>query len=106
MLALSRRRGESIIIGDNIEIVIISISGDQVKVGIAAPKCIAVNRKEIYEQIQTENRKAASITTANMSKLTRLIKKPENPDTITAAANSQSKPNNNNESNNDDINQK
>ena len=60
MLALSRKKGESIIIGDHIEIVVLSVSGDQVKLGIAAPRSIAVNRKEIYEQIQIENRKAAT----------------------------------------------
>ena len=60
MLALTRKKGESIIIGDNIEVVIISVSGDSVKLGIAAPRSIAVNRKEIYEQIQAENKRAAS----------------------------------------------
>ena len=59
MLALTRKKGESIIIGDNIEVVILSVSGDQVRLGIHAPKNVSVHRLEIYEQIQKENRAAA-----------------------------------------------
>ena len=55
MLALTRKKGESIIIGDNVEVVILGITGEQVKVGIVAPREISVHRKEIYEQIQLEN---------------------------------------------------
>lgn len=55
MLVLARRLNESIIIGDDIEVVIIDIKGDQVKLGIKAPKMISVHRKEIYEEIQQEN---------------------------------------------------
>ena len=56
MLALSRKEGDSIIIGDNIEIFIISISGEKVKIGINAPKDISIYRKEIYEQVMKENK--------------------------------------------------
>jgi len=59
MLVLSRRINESIKIGDDIEIMIIDVRGDQVRIGVAAPKDIAVHRKEIYVQIQQENLKAA-----------------------------------------------
>ncbi len=55
MLVLARRLNESIIIGDDIEVVIIDIKGDQVKLGIRAPKRISVHRKEIYDEIQQEN---------------------------------------------------
>ena len=58
MLALTRRKGESIIINENIEVVIIGVQGDQVKLGIVAPLSVAVHRKEIYEQIAKENREA------------------------------------------------
>ncbi len=55
MLVLARKINESIMIGDDIEIVIIDIKGDQVKLGIKAPKSVAVHRKEIYDEIQKEN---------------------------------------------------
>lgn len=61
MLILSRKKGEGIQIGDGIEITIISIQGDQVKIGIEAPKSVEVYRKEIYAQIQEENKSAASV---------------------------------------------
>lgn len=58
MLALSRKLQESIIIGDDIEITVLSISKDQVKLGISAPKSVPVHRKEIFVQIQDENKQA------------------------------------------------
>ena len=58
MLALTRRKGESVVIGDNVEVVVLSVMGEQVRLGIIAPKRIPVHRKEIYEQIQAENKQA------------------------------------------------
>ena len=58
MLALTRKKGESIMIGDNVEVVLLSVSGDQARLGIIAPKSVPVHRKEVYEQIQTENLEA------------------------------------------------
>jgi carbon storage regulator len=55
MLVLARRLNESIMIGDEIEIVVIDIKGDQVKLGIRAPKRVTVHRKEVYEEIKREN---------------------------------------------------
>jgi carbon storage regulator len=55
MLVLTRRPGESIIIGDNIVITIIEIKGGQVRVGVDAPRSIDVYREEIYEQVRQEN---------------------------------------------------
>lgn len=55
MLVLARRLNESIMIGDDIEVVVIDIKGDQVKLGIRAPKRVAVHRKEIYDEIKKEN---------------------------------------------------
>ena len=54
MLVLSRQRDESIIIGDDIEIVIVDVRGDKVRLGINAPREISVHRKEIYDAIQRE----------------------------------------------------
>lgn len=56
MLALSRKKGEAILIGDNVEISIIDIRGDQIKLGITAPREIPIYRKEVYIQIQEENK--------------------------------------------------
>lgn len=56
MLALSRKQGESIMIGNDIEVSILEIKGEQIKIGIAAPKSIPVYRKEIYVQIQEANK--------------------------------------------------
>ena len=54
MLVLSRQKDESIIIGDDVEIVIVDVRGDKVRLGINAPREISVHRKEIYEAIQRE----------------------------------------------------
>jgi carbon storage regulator len=58
MLILSRRKGESIIIGDNIEISVVDVQGDIIKLGINAPRSLSVHRKEIYDEIQAANREA------------------------------------------------
>jgi len=54
MLVLSRSKDESIMIGDDIEITIIDVRGDKVRLGIVAPRSVAVHRKEVYEAIQRE----------------------------------------------------
>ena len=54
MLVLSRQKDESIIIGDNVEVTIVDIRGDKVRLGITAPKSIPVHRREVYEAIQRE----------------------------------------------------
>ena len=59
MLALTRKKEESIIIGDNIEVKVLEIEGDRVRLGIEAPREVTIHRQEIYLQIQEEN-KAAS----------------------------------------------
>ncbi|MCR4842578.1 MAG: carbon storage regulator CsrA [Eubacterium sp.] len=60
MLALTRRKGEALIINNNIEITVLDIKGDQVKIGIQAPREIPVYRKEVYLQIQDVNKEATS----------------------------------------------
>src|SRR5207248_334875 len=61
MLVLSRQRDETIMIGDDIEITVVDIRGDKVRLGISAPNTIPVHRKEVYEAIQRENREAAKV---------------------------------------------
>jgi len=61
MLVLTRKLNESIQIGDNIEITVLSVQGDQIKLGIKAPKDIEVHRKEVYMSIQESNNEAASV---------------------------------------------
>lgn len=70
MLALSRKKDEAVIINDDIEITIIEIKGDQVKIGISAPKSVPIYRKEVYMQIQNANKEAAqSIDIKNIKEL-------------------------------------
>ncbi|NLL75892.1 MAG: carbon storage regulator CsrA [Clostridiales bacterium] len=61
MLALSRKKNEALIINNNIEITILEIKGEQVKIGITAPKEVPIYRKEVYVQIQDENKAAVDV---------------------------------------------
>jgi len=61
MLTLSRKKNESVVINNNIEITVLDIKGDQIKIGIAAPKEIPIYRKEIYLQIQESNKNSMNI---------------------------------------------
>ncbi|MCI6164691.1 MAG: carbon storage regulator CsrA [Lachnospira sp.] len=70
MLALSRKKDEAIVINDDIEITVIEVKGDQVKLGISAPKSVPIYRKEVYAQIQNANKEAAaSVDAKELSKL-------------------------------------
>lgn len=60
MLVLSRKINQSIMVGDNVRVVVVAVDRDQVKLGIEAPREIAVHRSEIYEEIQRANRSAAA----------------------------------------------
>lgn len=73
MLALSRKKDEAIIINDDIEITIIEIKGDQVKLGISAPKSVPIYRKEVHAQILDSNKEAAS--SVDVKSLNQLFKK-------------------------------
>src|SRR6202000_2845793 len=75
MLVLSRQRDETIMIGDDIEITVVDIRGDKVRLGITAPNTIPVHRKEVYEAIQRENREASKV---NADDFARLPKGPQN----------------------------
>lgn len=61
MLVLTRKVHQSIVIGDDVEVVILEVRGEQVRLGIRAPRDVAVHRKEIYQQIQEENRSSANV---------------------------------------------
>jgi carbon storage regulator len=61
MLVLTRKLGQSIVIGDDIEVVVLEVRGEQVRIGIRAPKTVMVHRKEIYEQIQDENKSSSEV---------------------------------------------
>lgn len=61
MLVLTRKINEKIVIGDDIEIVLVDVAKDQVKIGINAPRNVKVHRWEVYEEIQKENQEAAHI---------------------------------------------
>ena len=73
MLVLTRKEDQSIMIGDDIEIKLLDINDKQVKVGIVAPRDIAVHRKEVYLQIQAENQEAAA--PADVPNLSNIIPK-------------------------------
>ena len=61
MLVLSRQRDETIMIGDEVEITVVDIRGDKVRLGITAPRSIQVHRKEVYDAIKRENQQAAGL---------------------------------------------
>jgi carbon storage regulator len=76
MLVLSRQRDETIMIGDDIEITIVDIRGDKVRLGITAPATIPVHRKEVYDAIQRENREAARVKMEDLGGLPRTAGRP------------------------------
>ncbi len=69
MLVLSRQKDQTIMIGDNIEITVVDIRGDKVRLGITAPTQIPVHRKEVYEAIKQENKQAANVTLQDICNL-------------------------------------
>lgn len=77
MLVLSRQKDQTIMIGDLIEITVVDIRGDKVRLGITAPLTIPVHRKEVYEAIQNENREASRVRLDDVSLLERIVRPPE-----------------------------
>ncbi len=71
MLALSRKKNEALIINNNVEVTILEVKGDQVKIGITAPKEVPVYRKEVYLQIQEANK--AAVDADGMDALKKLL---------------------------------
>ncbi len=75
MLILSRKTDQQIKIGENITITIIDIKGEQVKIGVEAPKDVKVFRQEVFNAIRNENAAASSVSNAAVSALSRILKK-------------------------------
>jgi carbon storage regulator len=69
MLVLSRQRDETIMIGDDVEVTIVDIRGDKVRLGITAPRAIQVHRKEVYDAIKRENQQAAGLSPTEVSEV-------------------------------------
>ncbi len=79
MLVLSRQRDETIMIGDDVEITVVDIRGDKVRLGITAPRHIQVHRKEVYEAIKRENQQAAGLKPQDVTDAVEAAPKPESP---------------------------
>lgn len=77
MLVLSRQRDETIMIGDDIEITVVDIRGDKVRLGINAPQSVSVHRKEVYEAIKRENRDASQVGVDDLTKANEKLKRPD-----------------------------
>jgi len=75
MLVLSRQRDETIMIGDDVEVTVVDIRGDKVRLGINAPREIQVHRKEVYDAIKRENQRAAGLSADEVADVTEVIEK-------------------------------
>lgn len=76
MLVLTRKLGESIVIGNHVRVTVLDMQGKQIRLGIEAPTEVSVHRGEVYERIEAENKAAAADTLhADLSKLTQVVKK-------------------------------
>ena len=73
MLALSRKKNEALVIDNKIEVTVLDIKGDQVKIGISAPKEVSIYRKEVYLEIQKENEEAQAISMDDLEALKNLL---------------------------------
>jgi len=83
MLVLSRQRDETIMIGDEIEITVVDIRGDKVRLGINAPRSIQVHRKEVYEAIKAENTQASQVQVDDLNVANQNLRKMgKTPDTL------------------------
>ncbi len=69
MLVLSRQKDQTIMIGDNIEITVVDIRGDKVRIGISAPTEVPVHRKEVYDAIKEENKQAANVNIDDLNNI-------------------------------------
>ncbi len=75
MLVLTRKKGEKIVIGDNIVLTVVDIKGDQIQLGIEAPRDIPVHREEVYKEIQEENIKSRKTEKLSLESIQKLLEK-------------------------------
>jgi carbon storage regulator len=80
MLVLTRKAGESVIIGDDVVITVLEIRGDVIRIGIKAPRDVQVHREEVYRELQSANREAASPDDAAVEALAELLRPATKPD--------------------------
>lgn len=76
LLVLTRKRNQSIIIGDDIEITVVEVRGDQVRLGVQAPRRVSVHRREVYDEIREANRAALATSRHALPGVLNLIRKP------------------------------
>ena len=69
MLVLTRKPGQSIMIGDEVEVQVLSVAGEKVRLGITAPREVAIFRNEVYERIESENGRADDVTNEALERL-------------------------------------
>jgi len=77
MLVLTRRAGESVMIGDDVVVTVLEVRGDVIRVGIQAPRDVQVHREEVWRELQAANRAAASPTEDAVQALNRMLSKPD-----------------------------
>src|SRR3954453_18599770 len=77
MLVLTRRAGESVMIGDDVTITVLEARGDVIRLGIQAPRDVQVHREEVYRELQAANREAASPTEDAVRAITKMLQSPE-----------------------------
>jgi len=75
LLVLTRKKGEKIVIGDNIVLTVVDIKGDQIQLGIEAPRDIPVHREEVYKEIQEENVRALEAKGVDLESIQKLLEK-------------------------------
>ncbi len=80
MLVLSRRLGESVVIGDDVEVTVLEVRGDVVRIGVDAPRSVQVRRRELVEEVAATNRSAASPDPAAVANLSAAVRRPDSPD--------------------------
>ena len=74
MLVLTRRAGESVIIGDDVIVTVLEARGDVIRIGIQAPRDVQVHREEVYKELQQANREAASLTEDAVEAVNRMLR--------------------------------